>query len=976
MTELRATRRAGEHSGSRAALTSTTPALLPRSIALAVAVALMLPPAPLLAQAGAPAQAPAGSRGAPAEDTATLNFVNSDLEATVRAIGQYTGRQFVIDPRVKGTITLVTERPVTKQQAYEQLLSALRLQGFTIVEAPGGISRILPEADAKLQGGRVIAPQQAAPRGDQIVTQVFELQYESATNMVPVLRPLIAPNNTISAYPANNTLIITDYADNLRRIRDIIAAIDRPSSAEADIIQLKHGLALEIATIANRVLDESARAAGQATDGGQRVQVLAEPRSNTLILRAASRARAYAARQLIEKLDQPSQTPGNINVIYLRNAQATRLAQTLRAVISSDPSFTPQVGGTGGLSAGSSAFGGQGGAAGLGGQPGQPVQPQIQPQQLGGTGGGAGAGGPLAGMIQADAATNSLIITAPEPLYRNIRAIIEKLDVRQAQVVIESLIVEVTADKAAEFGIQWQALGGLREGSNGTSVIGGTNFGGAGTNIIGAAADITSVGPGLNIGVIRGQVTIAGQQILNLGFLARALETQANANILSQPNIQTLDNEEAKFLVGQNVPFVTGSFSSTGVGQAQTGAVNPFQTFERRDVGLQLRVKPQISEGGSVRLAIYLEVSSVQPGTTAGGLITNKRSFESVVNVEDGNFVVLSGLIEDRTNNSESRVPLLGSLPLIGGLFRYENRDRRKTNTMVFLRPKVIRDENASSALAADRYEYMRTQTAQAQKPDNWVLRGYQGNQLPPFPAVVPNAPPAARDAVPPPIQRDAPVLTAPSMPAAPAPAPSPAPAPVPTPAPAPQSESAPPPVSSTDRVPASPRAAVQPPRAPQLSGPVPPTSDVAASAPVTVPTPAQPASPPAPAPAPSPAPAPAPAPAPSPAPTPPPPAADAAIAAAAPVTGSFAASAASPPPASGTQLIQVAAVAEIARGRDLQRQLRAAGFDAYWESVRVPGRKDDVVRVRVSVDRATQSVGEVLAELKKRGFEPILVNP
>lgn len=901
MKQSRALSREG-HAGVRAARPAGTVThdIAPRlrgAVALAVALALAMPSAPLLAQTP-------GARGAaPAEDTATLNFVNADLEATVRAIGQYTGRQFVIDPRVKGTLNLVTERPVTKQQAYEQLLSALRLQGFTIVEGPGGIARVLPEADAKLQGGPVVTPQERPARGDQIVTEVIEIYYESATNLVPVLRPLIAPNNTISAYPSNNTLVITDYADNLRRLREIIRAIDRPGAAAAETVPLKHGLALDIATVVNRVLDEGARAAGQATDGGQRIQVLAVPSSNSLIIRATSRARVDQAKQLIERLDQPSATPGNIHVVYLRNAQAVRLAQTLRAVISADPSFMPQTGGTGGLSPGGSAFGGQQGQ-----QPGQPqLQPQAQqPQQLGGAG-GAGGSGPLAGMIQADAATNSLIISAPEPLYRNIRAIIDRLDVRQAQVVIESLIVEVTADKAAEFGVQWQSLGGFREGSSGTSVIGGTNFGGAGTNIIGAATNITSVGTGLNIGVIRGSVTIAGQQITNLGFLARALETTANANILSQPNIQTLDNEEAKFLVGQNVPFVTGSFSSTGAGQGNAGAINPFQTFERRDVGLQLRVKPQISEGGNVRMAIYLEVSSVQPGTAAGGLITNKRSFESVVNVEDGNFVVLSGLIEDRTNNSESRVPLLGSLPVIGGLFRYENRDRRKTNTMVFLRPKVVRDEATSSALAADRYEYMRTQTSQAQKPDNWVLRGYQGNQLPPFPAVVPNAPPPPpSNAVPPPIQRDSRTPTAPGTP--------------------PAASTGDPSALPPGRGGAAPAAPMPP------SGP----GTGAATAPVDGAGPMQPGSPSAPA------------------------------------------TAAADPAAStgNTQLIEVLTTPNVARGRDVQRQLRAAGFDAYWESVRAPGQPQEQVRVRVAVDRATQNPQVVVTELRKRGFAPTLVTP
>ena len=865
MTAMRVHSFRGEPDGSAAASPAPSSAASPpawmRPLVLAVAATLALPPAPLLAQ-GAATPPPAAARtkaSSGAEEPVTLNFVNADIDATVRAIGQYTGRQFVIDPRVKGTLTLVTERPVTKQQAYEQLLSALRLQGFTLVEAPGGIARVLPEADAKLQGGRVLTPQDAQARGDQIVTQVFELQHESATSLVPVLRPLIAPNNTISAYAANNSLIITDYAENLRRIRDIIAAIDRPSAADGEIIQLKHGIALEIATVANRVLDESARAAGQAADAGQRVTVLAEPRTNSVILRSPSRQRANAARQLITRLDQPSVTPGNINVIYLRNAQATRLAQTLRAVISADPNFNPQVGGTGGLSAGGTGMGTQPGQPG--GMPGQPiVQPAIQQPSAAS---GSSSGGPLSGMIQADPATNSLIITAPEPLYRNIRAIVDKLDIRQAQVVIESLIAEVNADKAAELGVQWQALGGLKEGSTGTSVIGGTNFGqrGSGSNIIDGAANLAALGQGLNLGVVRGAVTIAGQEILNLGFLARALETTANANILSQPNIQTLDNEEAKFLVGQNVPFITGSYASTGTGQTSSGSVNPFQTFERRDIGLQLKVKPQVSEGGTVRLAIYLEVSSVA-GATTGGLITKKRSFESTVMVEDGNFVVLSGLIEDSTDVKESRVPLLGSIPFLGALFRYESRERKRTNTMVFLRPKVVRTEAASGALAADRYEYMRTQVGNATRPDNAFLQGYQINELQPYPAVVPNAAPPAPGAVPPPILKPEPAV------------------------PAPQSS-------------------------------LPPSS-----VPLTT------------------------------------------VAAESLKAGR------------GVQTVQVATAPSIEQGRQLQQQLRSAGYDAHWESLRGAQASAEAVSVRVTLDRATRNLPDAMLDLRQRGFEPVLVTP
>ena len=504
----------------------------------------------------------------------------------VRAIGQYTGRTFVIDPRVKGTISLVTERPVTKQQAFEQLLSALRLQGFTIVQT-GNVMRVVPEADAKLQGGTVVQPRSPSPGGDQLITQVFRLQYESATAMVPILRPLIAPNNTISAYPQNNTLVITDYAENLRRIARIIESIDTPATSDLEMIPVKYGLAMEIASVVSRVLDEGARAAGQAIDAGKRISILAEPRTNTLIVRAPSQARLTLAKNLIAQLDRPASTPGNINVVYLRNAEATRLAPLLRAIISSDPSYTPQTQATSGLSPQSGGTGQPGGAQGGPGLTTGTTTSTLGGPGGGGGGGSAGGGGPLAGLIQADAATNSLIITAPEPLYRNIRAIIDKLDVRRAQVVIESLIVEMTADKAAEFGIQWQALGAVNNTDYG--VVASQNFGNPGTNIIGVAGNLTSVGQGLNLGVINGKINIPGVgEVINLAFLARALETTADANILSTPTIQTLDNEEAKFLVGQNIPLITGSYAAAGAGGGVAG-VNPFQTFERKDIGLQLQ---------------------------------------------------------------------------------------------------------------------------------------------------------------------------------------------------------------------------------------------------------------------------------------------------------------------------------------------------------------------------------------------------
>lgn len=680
------------------------------------------------------------------EETVTLNFVNADIDAVVRAIGQYTGRTFVIDPRVKGTLTLVTERPVTRRQAYEQLLSALRLQGFTLVEAPepGGVARILLEADAKLQGGRVLAPDAAPARGDQVVTQVFRLQYESASNLVPVLRPLIAPNNTIAAYAANNTIVITDYADNLRRIARIIEDIDSPAAAEVQVITLQHAVASDLANLLNKVVDESTRAGGTNVDAGQHVLIQAEPRTNSLIVRAASRARLEQTKALITQFDQPSATPGNFNVVYLRNAQAARLAPLLRAILASDPGFMPQSGSSTSLSSesgagmGSSLSSGSSTSTGLGTTQNSRSTPGASATSAASSGnasvGTATAGSDrsgLAGMIQADPATNALIISAPPALYRNIRAIIDKLDARPAQVMVESLVVELSGDNAAEFGIQWQSLKGLNSSS--TSVIGGTNFGNSSQNIVSAATNLGNLGAGLNIGVVQGSVNIPGLgTITNIGMLAHALETKANATILERPNIQTLDNEEGRFLVGQNVPFVTGSYANTGSTTTTNGSsVTPFQTYERHDVGLQLRVKPQISEGGSVRLGIYIEDSSISSGSSGTDLILNKRMFETNVVVDDGNFIVISGMIQDQLNSNQYKVPVLGDIPYLGNLFKFETREHIKTQTLVFLRPLVLRDAQSEHGLAQDRYDSIRGDLQKTTLPDGLLLPGMKIDTLP-----------------------------------------------------------------------------------------------------------------------------------------------------------------------------------------------------------------------------------------------------
>ena len=663
--------------------------------------------------------APAAAQGSAAKrgDPITLNFTNAEIDAVARTMATLTGRNVVVDPRVKGTITLTTDKPVTPAVAYAQFLAMLRLQGFTVVDA-AGLDKIVPEADAKLQGGAVFDSTMVA--GNQISTQIFKLNFENANNLLPILRPLISPNNTINVNPGNNSLVITDYGDNLRRLAQIIAAMDVSNATDVEVISLKHAIAVDLAPLVLRLLESSggisATPGGQA-DGSFKTTLIAEPRSNTLILRAANPARMALAKSLIDKLDQPGtqSATGNIYVVYLKNAEATKLAATLRAAMSGEArSASSTASGSGApVTAG-------GGAAGA----------------TGGSGSTATSQSTTGGQIQADAATNSLIITAPEPQYRQLRAVIDKLDARRAQVYVESLIAEVNADKAAEFGIQWQ--GPLGNAGDGTVGILGTNFKIGGTNIVSLATSALSGGATLANG---GNLAVANKVngVYVLGFLARYLQTNGDGNILSTPNLLTLDNEEAKIIIAQNVPFVTGQFTNTGA-SGTSGSVNPFQTIERKDIGITLKVKPQISENGTVKLTIYQEVSTIQASTLkdANGPTTNKRSIESNVLVNDGSIVVLGGLLQDEYSGNQEKVPGLGDVPLFGNLFKAETRSRKKTNLMVFLRPVVVRDADATDALSLDRYELMRTSQQQAQPVSSSSVPVNSSVVLPTAPALTP----------------------------------------------------------------------------------------------------------------------------------------------------------------------------------------------------------------------------------------------
>ena len=665
-------------------------------VGLGLSLPLLLLTGQAWSQAPKPSSKTSTSKKTP--EPVTLNFVNAEIDAVAKTLATLSGHNVVVDPRVKGNITLTSNVPVSPSEALRLFAAQLRTQSFALVDS-AGLYLVVPEADAKLQSAGVSAGAVPTSNG-QIVTQIFQLNHENANNLVPILRPLISPNNTINVNPGTNALIITDYADNLQRMARIIAALDVANATGVEVIALKHALATDLVPMLQRLLDSGAAsgAAPTAPSTGQsdtplKTTVMAEARSNSLILRAANAARMALARSLVAQLDQPSASgsnaaSGNIHVVYLKNADATKLAATLRAALTAQGSASANASGT--ATSATTTMSNNTGAASGGAN-----------ASFNAAGGQPSTGG----QIQADPSTNALIITAPEPQYRQLRAVIEKLDARRAQVFVESLIAEVSAEKAAEFGVQWQGS----VGGKGDSNIGllGTNFKVGGANLISLATQGASgtVAPssGLNMGVAH---NTNGTYVL--GFLARFLQSTGDGNVLSTPNLLTLDNEEAKIVIGQNVPFVTGQYTSNN---ANNGSVNPFQTIERKDVGLTLRVKPQISEKGTIKLQIYQEVSRLDAASiySSTGLITNKRSIESTVLVDDGSIVVLGGLLQDEYGSNEERVPGLGDLPIFGNLFKAESRSRKKTNLMVFLRPVVVRDGSSTETFSLDRYEQMRS---------------------------------------------------------------------------------------------------------------------------------------------------------------------------------------------------------------------------------------------------------------------------
>lgn len=638
----------------------------------------------------------------------TMNFANTDISQVAHAIGAATGKTIIVDPRVKGLINLTSENPVSEEVAIKTLQSALRMQGFSLLQ-DHGVIKIVPEADAKVQGVATYVGNQPVASGDQVVTQVFQLHRASANTIVPIIRPLISPNNTVSAYPGNNTIIVTDYADNIRRIASVIAGIDAASAPHIDVVQLNFADAASIVPQIQKLLDLSAIGESDPT---QKVTVAADPRTNSIVLRSSEPARIKEAESLVIKFDTPARTPGNIHIVTLRNADATEVAKTLRSILGqsggdskedstqskgsgqnssklSDSSGSlpplPSSGGSTGSSSSSTAAAASGASSVMGGA--SSSSSWNSGDQDGDKGNGE---------IVADVSTNSVIITASEPVFQNLSTVIARLDQRKVQVYIESLIMEVSSDKEGQFGIQWLTTAGLES----------------------LAASTTSVG------IVAGFGNILGTK-----GIFQALQTSSDVNILSTPSLVTLDNHEARILVGTNIPIETGTYSTASTSSSSASA---FNTYDRTDVGIMLDVKPQINQGGTIKLQLYQEDSSVISGSAdnAGGSSINKRSLQSTILADDGQIVVLGGLISDSYTNGNSRLPWISKVPLLGYLFRNETKSRQKTNLLIFLRPVIVKDAATLKDISSDRYDYVRGKSKDY-KTENWSEK-YDTVPIPP----------------------------------------------------------------------------------------------------------------------------------------------------------------------------------------------------------------------------------------------------
>lgn len=699
----------------------------------------------------------------------TLNFKDADIREVAATIGQITHKNFIIDPRVQGRVTVVSSKPVSADAVYATFLSVLEVHGLAAAPA-GQVIKIVPSLEARQMPG---PDYNSSTPGDAVVTEVVQISNVSATQLVPVLRPLMSTEAQLAAYPQSNVLIMSDRASNVTRMLEIIQRIDQATENDVEIIPLQNAPASDVMQVLNTLMQ--ADASGQ---NGAPLKLVADERTNSLLV-SGDKGQRLHLRALVTQLDMPLES-GNTQVVYLRYAKAKDISDELKGYVT-----------------------------------------DLQKQGAGGkpapaAGGGGGANSDIS--VIPDERTNALIITAPPKLMRSIQDVLGKLDIRRAQVLVQAIEAELTSDKSAELGVTWVADAANNGG------VGLTDFSNTGAGILGVgqgalaasqSGGTTGFTPpqGLTLGV--GKITSGG---FSFAALLRALSGDGETNILSTPSVVTLDNQEATIKVTQKVPFVTGQYTGATTGTSTTtgsAVINPFQTVDREDVGITLKITPQINEGDSVQLKIDQNVSNLTATSIGGQPVTDEREITTNVLAKTGEIVVLGGLIDHSLTESEQQVPVLGSIPLIGNLFKYRSTNNTKRNLMVFIQPTILRDSETSQHYSNDRYNYLRNlqlkdrssvqllpgeerpllnelQKLDSDKTPSGPASPAQDRTPAPVPGTVPNAQPANPQ----------------SAPAAPAPAPKQA-APAQSTAPAPQPATAPgaatsaPPAAATSTPPA-----------------------------------------------------------------------------------------------------------------------------------------------------------------------------
>jgi len=596
----------------------------------------------------------------------TPNFKDADITQIAEAVSSATGKNFIIDPRVRAQVTMLSSTPMSPEAFYQTFLSILQVHGFVALPA-GNVIKIMPDANARQFPANDL-PDHISSTSDEIVTQVIAVKSVSAAQLVPILRPLIPQYGHLAAYPASNILIVSDRASNVNRIIRIIRRIDQEGDAEVEIVSLQNASAAEIVRVVTSLNQQQQGAEGTANP----LKLVADERSNSVLI-SGDQSQRLRIRTLIAHLDTPLESGGDTQVRYLRYADAEKIAGKLKEQVTGVAQGQPQA---------------AGGAT-----------PQAQAEK--GT------------TIWADPETNSLIMTAPPKVMRSLMTIVDKLDIRRMQVLVEAIIVEVQADKSAELGVNWAVFD---DSDDSRIPLAGFLSPVGGVNLIDLAGAVDSGVPpaGIRDGTTVGIGRIGGSGV-NFGAMLRAIRSDANTNIISTPSTVTMDNQEAELKVAQEVPFVTGQYSSQNSGGDGNGNVNPFQTIQREEVGTILKVTPKINLGDSVMLKIELESSSLAAAVTgAADLVTNKRTITTNVLIEDGGIVVLGGLISDRSVQGEARVPFLGRIPIIGLAFKTRNGEANKTNLMVFIRPKILRDGVDTAIETNSKYNYIREEQRKA----------------------------------------------------------------------------------------------------------------------------------------------------------------------------------------------------------------------------------------------------------------------